>query len=64
MATRPVTVAGINRKIKNAHLLADKTATPLEMDQLDDGFRVSLPKEAPDPVDSVIVVEYAEGAAK
>ncbi|MBN1912689.1 MAG: alpha-L-fucosidase [Pirellulales bacterium] len=61
---RQVTVSGINRKIKNAHLLADKTATPLEMDQLDDGFRVSLPDKAPDSVDSVVVVEYAGKPAK
>jgi alpha-L-fucosidase len=61
---RQVTVAGINRKIKGAHLLADKAASPLRIDRLENGFRVSLPNKAPDPVDSVIVVEYAGKPAK
>jgi alpha-L-fucosidase len=55
-----VTVTGITQKIKKAYLLADKAAAPLEVKQLDNGFRVSLPSKAPDPTDSVIVVEYAD----
>ena len=43
--------------VTRAYLLADKSKTPLRVEQKQNGVRLHLPPTAPDPIASVIVVE-------
>ena len=45
-------------KIKRAYLLADPKQTALTTEATADGCIVTLPKNAPDPIASVLVIEH------
>ena len=45
------------RQVAAAHLLADPDRAPLEVMPSGDGVVISGPVSAPDPVDTVVVVE-------
>jgi alpha-L-fucosidase len=47
------------RKITAAHLLADPR-TALRIERTTDGVTIQLPQQTPDPIASVIAVEYKE----
>ncbi len=53
---------GLNNPVTAAYLLADKEQK-LKTTQCDAGTTVALPKEAPDPIDTVVVLEV-EGEVK
>ena len=48
----------ISNEIKSAYLLADPAHSPLELVNTEDGQVLTLPQQAPDPVDSVVAVEF------
>jgi len=51
-------VAGLRNKVKNAYLLADKKRAKLSVRREDeDKVVVSVPSEAPDPINTVVVLE-------
>jgi hypothetical protein len=51
-------VGGVKSKVKNAYLLADTGKTPLKVERANDfDVRIGVPTTAPDPVDSVVVLE-------
>lgn len=55
-------VAGIDADASNAYLLADKEKKPLDIKRRKGGdLLIRIPDEAPDPVDTVIVVETKDG---
>jgi alpha-L-fucosidase len=56
-------VEGLKNKVKIAYLLADERRSTLKVIQLDDNVTVTLPKEAPDAFDSVVVLQV-EGEIK
>ena len=49
----PVTSKALIR----VYLLADRSKTPLTFQLVDNGVRISLPPQAPDPICSVVVCE-------
>jgi len=51
-------VGGVKSIVKNAYLLSDAGKTPLKFERRNDlDIRIDVPAAAPDPVDSVVVVE-------
>jgi alpha-L-fucosidase len=55
-------VPGLKNKVKKAYLLADKAKTKtdapaLKTESCEDGVSITLPKTAPDPIVSVVVLE-------
>jgi len=52
-------VSSLKATVKRAYLLADADQESLTVEPGDAGPTITLPEEAPDPVDSVIVVELA-----
>ncbi len=48
-------VPGLKNQIQQAYLMADSTA--LKTRQLDSGIQVSVPRQAPDLIDSVVVIK-------
>jgi alpha-L-fucosidase len=57
-------VGGLQNAVSSAYLLADPTKAPLKADRLNDkDVVVQLPVSAPDPVDSVVVLQL-DGPAK
>jgi len=51
-------VSGLRNKVKKAYLLADKKRAKLSVRREDeDKVVVSVPSEAPDPINTVVVVE-------
>jgi alpha-L-fucosidase len=51
-------VPGLKNQIQQAYLMADSTA--LKTRQLDSGIQVSVPRQAPDLIDSVVVIKISE----
>jgi alpha-L-fucosidase len=56
-------VPGLKSKVKTAFLLADPERRPLHTSSVEDGVIVEVPKAAPDPICSVVVLEV-EGELK
>jgi len=55
-------VGGIKSNIKNAYLLSDSRKTPLAAERVGDcDVRIKVPSDAPDAVDSVVVVQCDGG---
>lgn len=52
-------VGGLKADVKKATLLADPQQKPLAVSRKDDDVTVSIPEDAPDPADSVVVLECA-----
>jgi alpha-L-fucosidase len=50
-------VPGIFNEATGAHVLADAERGPLEVSRAEDALVIRLPAEAPDPIDSVIVLD-------
>ena len=50
-------LGGVKQKIAHAYLLADKNS-PLKVTQTGEQLQVALPSKQPDPMDSVLVLEY------
>lgn len=50
-------VPGLRNKVTKAYLLADPDRSALSVTAKDGDVAVKLPAEAPDPVDSVVVLE-------
>lgn len=55
------TVAGVKGSVRSAYMLADEQHSGLSFDQEGDQVSVKLPLAAPDPVDSVLVLELPPG---
>ena len=56
-ANGKLVIGGLKTPVLNAHLLADRTRRPLILSDFDShGVTIFLPDTAPDPVDSVVVV--------
>ena len=53
---------GLKNKIEKAYLLADPEQKPLSVSQTQDGATVALPAEAPDKLDSVVVLSITSPA--
>jgi alpha-L-fucosidase len=49
----------IPREVSGAYLLADKERAPLKVMKRGNGLEVELPQQAPDPIDSVLVLTSA-----
>jgi alpha-L-fucosidase len=49
----------VSRNVTSAYLLADKARTPLKVTKRGIGLDVELPKQAPDPIASVLVLTTA-----
>jgi len=56
-------VPGLQNRVKKAYLLADVNRDPLEAATVGDNVTVKIPAKAPDPIDTVVVLEI-EGPAK
>jgi len=50
-------VPGLRNTVKKAYLLADQTKTPLTVTRSEDGISVAVPRQAPDEIASVVVLE-------
>lgn len=50
-------VPGLMNEIKKAYLLSDAKKTQLSVSRSEDTVLITLPEQAPDPIDSVVVVE-------
>ncbi len=48
---------GLENKTKGAYLLADKNRKPLEVSASDGKVEIKVPPKAPDPIDTVVVLE-------
>jgi len=46
------------RGIKKAYVLRDRAQTPLPVERFRRAIQIEVPQEAPDPINSIIVVEY------
>jgi alpha-L-fucosidase len=57
--TGELVVPGIYNAAKNAYLLADADRAPLAVTRDEDALVIALPKEAPDSINSVVVLEIA-----
>jgi alpha-L-fucosidase len=55
-------VDGLQAKVRKCYLLADERKRGLAVEQTSGGLRISLPSVAPDPIDSVIVLDLSGGA--
>jgi len=55
--TGELVVPGIYNAAKNAYLLADADRSPLAVTRDEDALVIALPKEAPDSINSVVVLE-------
>ncbi len=55
--TGELVVPGIYNAAKNAYLLADADRSPLAVTRDEDALVIGLPKEAPDSINSVVVLE-------
>ena len=55
---KELVVPGLKNKIEKAYLLADPDQKPLSVSQTRDKVTVELPAEAPDKIDSVVVLSY------
>jgi len=58
-----LTLSGLVTNVKQAHLLADSAKKPLRMEMATGTLRVTLPPQAPDSNDAVVVLEV-EGAVR
>jgi len=56
-------VPGLQNKVRKAYLLADADRKELETARADDNLVVTVPAKAPDPIDTVVVLEI-EGEPK
>jgi alpha-L-fucosidase len=52
-------LSNVKVKIQKGYVLADPSRIPLAVQQEGDRVTLSLPKDAPDPLDSVVVLEVA-----
>lgn len=50
-------VPRLRSKVEAAYLLSDPNKNYLDVKQVEEGVAVSVPKEAPDPIDSVVVLK-------
>jgi hypothetical protein len=50
-------VPGLESEVANAYLLADKDQAALEVSRTDGGVQIQVPAKAPDPIDTVVVLE-------
>ena len=53
-------VSSLKTKVNRAYLLADEKRRNLEVKEREDKVLIKLPANAPDPIDTVIVVEIEE----
>ena len=58
-----LTVPGLQNKVAKAYLLADKSNTPLALEQKANEVIVTVPQKSPDKIDTVVVLEI-EGPPK
>lgn len=58
---RTFKLAGVKGTVRRAYMLADEQHGGLSVDQEGDRLSVKLPAAAPDPIDSVLVLELAAG---
>lgn len=54
-------VSGVKDEVRRAYLLADPDRGELEFEQEGEDVMISLPDKAPDPVDTVVVLEMGGG---
>lgn len=50
-------IPDLKSKVKKAYLLGDSKREPLAVSQSEKGVKIKLPSEAPDKLDTVIVLE-------
>jgi len=53
-------VSGLKKEVKKVYLLADKNKSPLSVKSETDKVVIDVPEKAPDAIDTVIVLEFAE----
>lgn len=58
-ADGPLIVPGIYNDAISAHLLSDPSHAPLDISRQGDALAITLPRTAPDPIDSVVVLDIA-----
>jgi hypothetical protein len=55
-------LTGLKNEVRSAYFLADPDKKPLAFSQIGEKLKLSLPQQAPDPIDSVVCLELKDNS--